>query len=163
MTTYHSSQELSWQTRLLVAWKTHCENTDSKVTSLTATASDRRLSTATNVGIVKQKAWCAQNPRIKPEALNALKWWCLKSAEIWHFARSYPFDIYWGNLWEQTFCCPVIDGSGSPAVLWSHSHRQFLDGHSSNSLYWMTNPCTGHMALAYSNWTDTCTRSVTTK
>ena len=41
--------------------------------------------------------------------------------------------------------------TGSPAVLWSHSHRQFLDGHSSNSLYWMTNPCTGHMALAYSN------------
>jgi len=42
---------------------------------LTATTSDRRLSTASNMGFVKQKAWCAPKPRIKSDALTALKWW----------------------------------------------------------------------------------------
>jgi len=41
---------------------------------LSATTSDRRLSTASNVGFVKQKAGCAPKPRIKSEALTGLKW-----------------------------------------------------------------------------------------
>jgi len=39
-----------------------------------ATTSDRRLSTASNRGVMKQKASYAHKPRIKPEALTALEW-----------------------------------------------------------------------------------------
>ena len=40
---------------------TQVENWPFYTTGLTATTSDRRLSTSLNMGFVKQKAWCAHN------------------------------------------------------------------------------------------------------
>ena len=54
---------------------THGQKSAVYTSGLTATASDRRLSTASNVGFVEQKSWCAYKPRIKSEALTALEWW----------------------------------------------------------------------------------------
>ena len=57
---------------------------------LMATNFDRRLSTASNIGFVKQEACCAHKQSQRPSLL-----WngdILKSAKIWHFARNCPFS-----------------------------------------------------------------------
>ena len=61
---------------------TPVENWPFYTSGLTATTSERRLPTTSNMGFVKQKTWYANEPNGDS----------LKSAKIWHYGQRYPFS-----------------------------------------------------------------------